>query len=127
MRRALARPRATTSQAGRFMRNEGENNHYYDAEMSGVSLFGIAVTLAFAAAIAALAWLDAQPLQVVGWILFPIELLLNAVFFPGVHTPLRSNAVALFVALPTFALLCAVYRLSKALFSLINRSRSERP
>lgn len=109
------------------MRNEGENNHYYDAEMSGVSLFGIAVTLAIAAAIAAVAWLDAQPLQVVGWVLFPIEYLLNAVFFPEVQTPLRSNAVALFIALPTFALLYAVYRLSKALLSLVKRSRSERP
>ncbi|MGB5086702.1 MAG: hypothetical protein WBO09_19385 [Methylocystis silviterrae] len=109
------------------MRIEGENNHYYDAEMSGVSLFGIAVALAIAAAIAAVAWLDAQPLQVVGWILFPIEYLLNAVFFPEVQTPLRSNAVALFIALPTFALLYAVYRLSKALFSLVKRSRSERP
>ena len=109
------------------MRNEGENNHYYDAEMSGVSLLGISLTLAVAAAIAAVAWLDAQPLQVVGWILFPIEYLLNAVFFPEVQTPLRSNAVALFIALPTFALLYAVYRLSKALFSLVKRSRSERP
>ncbi len=109
------------------MRNEGENNHYYDAEMSGVSLFGVAVTLVIAAAIAAVAWLDAQPLQAVGWILFPIEYFLNAVFFPEVQTPLRSNAVALFIALPTFALLYAVYRLSKAMFSLIKRFRSERP
>ena len=109
------------------MRNEGENNHYYDAEMSGVSLFGVAVTLVVAAAIAAVAWLDAQPPQVVGWILFPIEFLLNTVFFPEVQTPLRSNAVALFVALPTFALFYAVYRLSKAMFSLFKRFRSERP
>ena len=36
-------------------------------------------------------------MQIVGFVLFPIEYALNAALFPGVTTPLRGNGTALLI------------------------------
>jgi len=54
-------------------------------------------------------WLNGLPVQFVGPVLYPIERLLNAAFFPDAQTPLRPNGSALLVLVPTVALFVAVY------------------
>jgi len=54
-------------------------------------------------------WLNGLPVQLVGPVLYPIERLLNAAFFPDAQTPLRPNGSALLVLLPTVALFSAIY------------------
>ena len=54
-------------------------------------------------------WLNGLPVQFVGPVLYPIERLLNAVFFPDAQTSLRPNGTALLVLLPTVALFAAIY------------------
>ena len=46
-------------------------------------------------------WLNGLPVQIVGPVLYPIERILNAAFFPDAQTPLRPNGSALLVLLPT--------------------------
>ena len=45
-------------------------------------------------------WLNGLPVQIVGPVLYPIERILNAAFFPDAQTPLRPNGSALLVLLP---------------------------
>ena len=54
-------------------------------------------------------WLNGLPVQIVGPVLYPIERLLNAAFFPEAQTPLRPNGSALLVLLPTVGLFAAIY------------------
>ena len=54
-------------------------------------------------------WLNGLPVQFVGPVLYPIERLLNASFFPDAQTPLRPNGSALLVLLPTVGLFAAIY------------------
>jgi hypothetical protein len=61
-------------------------------------------------------WLNSLPVQFVGPILYPIERILNAAFFPDVQTPLRANGSALLVLLPTLALFAAIYSAARAIF-----------
>lgn len=61
-------------------------------------------------------WLNALPVQIVGPILYPVERLLNAVFFPAAQTPLRPNGSALLVLLPTLALFAAIYFAARGMF-----------
>ena len=56
-----------------------------------------------------LVWLDQAKVQIVGYVLFPIEYALNAALFPGVTTPLRGNGTALLILAPTLALLALVF------------------
>jgi hypothetical protein len=66
-------------------------------------------------------WLDGLPVQVVGPILYPVEHLLNAAFFPDAQTPLRPNGSALLVLLPTVALFAAIYFGARAMFRAAQR------
>ena len=59
-------------------------------------------------------WLNGLPVQFVGPVLYPIERLLNAVFFPDAQTSLRPNGTALLVLLPTVALFAAIYFAARA-------------
>lgn len=61
-------------------------------------------------------WLNGLPVQVVGPILYPLERLLNAAFFPDTQTPLRPNGSALLVLLPTVALFTAIHFGASAMF-----------
>lgn len=61
-------------------------------------------------------WLNGLPVQIVGPVLYPLERLLNAVFFPDAQTSLRPNGTALLVLLPTLALFAAVYIAARAVF-----------
>jgi hypothetical protein len=53
-------------------------------------------------------WLNGLPVQIVGPVLYPVERILNAAFFPNAQTPLRPNGSALLVLLPTVALFAAI-------------------
>jgi hypothetical protein len=54
-------------------------------------------------------WLNGLPVQIVGPVLYPVERILNAVFFPNAQTTLRPNGSALLVLLPTVALFAAIF------------------
>ena len=58
--------------------------------------------------------LNGLPVQIVGPVLYPLERLLNAAFFPDAQTPLRPNGSALLVLLPTVALFVAIYFAARA-------------
>ena len=61
-------------------------------------------------------WLNGLSVQFVGPLLYPIERILNAAFFPDAQTPLRPNGSALLVLLPTVALFAAIYFAARAVF-----------
>jgi hypothetical protein len=56
-----------------------------------------------------LVWLDRANVQALGWVLYPIESALNAMFFPGVATPVRGNGTALLILAPTLALIALAF------------------
>ena len=64
----------------------------------------VVLVLALVLAMAPLIFLDEAKVQLLGWVLYPIESALNAVFFPGVATPVRGNGTALLILAPTLAL-----------------------
>ena len=64
-----------------------------------------------------LVWLDQAKVQIVGYVLFPIEYALNAALFPGVTTPLRGNGTALLILAPTLALLALVFAALRLLYA----------
>ena len=66
-------------------------------------------------------WLNGLPVQIVGPVLYPIERILNAAFFPDAQTPLRSNGSALLVLLPTAALFAAIYFSARAMLRTATR------
>ena len=61
-------------------------------------------------------WLNGLPVQLVGPVLYPIERILNAAFFPDAQTPVRPNGSALLVLLPTLALFAAIYFAARGMF-----------
>jgi hypothetical protein len=61
-------------------------------------------------------WLNSLPVQFAGTILYPIERVLNAAFFPEAQTHLRPNGSALLVLLPTAALFAAIYSAARGVF-----------
>lgn len=61
-------------------------------------------------------WLNGLPVQFVGPVLYPIERILNAAFFPETQTPLRPNGSALLVLLPTIALFASIYFAARTMF-----------
>ncbi|RTL81029.1 MAG: hypothetical protein EKK29_18720 [Hyphomicrobiales bacterium] len=66
-------------------------------------------------------WLNSLPVQFVGAILYPIERILNAAFFPEAQTPLRPNGSALLVLLPTVVLFAAIYFAARGMFRAVMR------
>ena len=70
-------------------------------------------------ALVPLVWLDQAHVQLIGWVLYPIERALNAVFFPGVVTPVRGNGTALLVLAPTLALAALAFVLLRLGLALI--------
>jgi 4-amino-4-deoxy-L-arabinose transferase-like glycosyltransferase len=125
-----ARAFATTRdshQAGRFMSNSEPNNHYYEPAVPSLGLIEGTIIVMIVGAMAVVQWLDDQPLQVLGWILFPIEFPLNAVFFPGADTHVRKNGAALLEALPILLLGYVLYRLAKGALSVLRRVLPKRP
>ena len=69
----------------------------------------VVLVLALVLAMAPLISLDEAKVQLLGWVLYPIESALNAVFFPDVATPVRGNGTALLVLAPTLALAALVF------------------
>ena len=61
-------------------------------------------------------WLNGLPVQFVGLVLYPIERLLNAAFFPEAQTPMRANGSALLVLIPTVGLFTAIYFAARTMF-----------
>jgi len=66
-------------------------------------------------------WLNGLPVQFVGPVLYPIERLLNAAFFPEAQTPLRPNGTALLVLLPTVALFAGIFFAARAVLQATMR------
>ena len=108
---APARPRPRENAAMKHL----HDNHYVDIEpfrpqfpfllASGVVVVVIGLTAD---------WLNGLPVQFVGPVLYPIERLLNAAFFPDAQTPLRPNGTALLVLLPTVALFAGIFFAARA-------------
>ncbi|WP_296706036.1 hypothetical protein [Rhodoblastus sp.] len=66
-----------------------------------------------------LVWLDQAKVQIVGYVLFPVEYAMNAALFPGVTTPLRGNGTALLILVPTLALLALAYAALRSLYAFV--------
>ena len=109
------------------MSNNEPNNHYYEPAVPSLGHIEGALIVLIVAAMAVVQWLDEQPLQVFGWFLFPIEFLLNTVFFPGAETRLRKNGAALLEALPILLVSYVLYRLAKGAFSVLRRVLPKHP
>jgi hypothetical protein len=50
-------------------------------------------------------WLDTASLQIVGYVLYPVEYVINAALFPHAVTQLHGNATALLILIPTLAMM----------------------
>jgi hypothetical protein len=50
-------------------------------------------------------WLDIASLQIVGYVLYPLEYVINAALFPHAETQLHGNATALLILIPTLAMM----------------------
>jgi hypothetical protein len=50
-------------------------------------------------------WLDTAAVQIVGYVLYPLEYVVNALFFPHAVTQLHGNATALLILIPTLAMM----------------------
>ena len=50
-------------------------------------------------------WLDTASLQIVGYVLYPLEYVINAALFPHAVTQLHGNATALLILIPTLAMM----------------------
>lgn len=103
------------------MANSDPNNHYYAPAVRSLGLIEGAIIVMIVGAMAVVQWLDELPLQVLGWFLFPIEFLLNAVFFPGAETRVRKNGAALLEALPILLLSYVLLRFAKQAISVLRR------
>ena len=49
--------------------------------------------------------LDTASLQIVGYVLYPLEYVINAALFPHAVTQLHGNATALLILIPTLAMM----------------------
>ena len=49
--------------------------------------------------------LDTASLQIVGYVLYPLEYVINAALFPHAETQLHGNATALLILIPTLAIM----------------------
>jgi hypothetical protein len=50
-------------------------------------------------------WLDTALVQVFGYVLYPLEYVINAALFPHAVTQLHGNATALLILIPTLAMM----------------------
>jgi hypothetical protein len=50
-------------------------------------------------------WLDTASLQIVGYVLYPLEYVINAALFPHAVTQIHGNATALLILIPTLAMM----------------------
>jgi hypothetical protein len=60
-----------------------------------------------------LIWLDGVQPPVFGWLLYPIELILNGLAFPHVMTRVHGNGVALFFLMGVSGFVYVTYRLGR--------------
>lgn len=93
-----------TSFLGIRMRENPDYLYVYVMPVYHNALRVIVVAFTLIATVLVVAWLDTVPVQIIGAILYPIEWLMNAAFFPNAVTPLRGNGTALLVIIPTIAL-----------------------
>jgi len=49
-------------------------------------------------------WLDTSAVQIFGYVLYPLEYVINSVLFPHAVTQLHGNATALLILIPTLAI-----------------------
>jgi hypothetical protein len=85
---------------------EGQN---YPCPSASSTLFPLVVFVWGAVLLgAAVIWLDAMPFQILGYVAYPLEYVINAVFFPNVVTRVHGNVTAFFTLAPAIAmvLLC---------------------
>jgi hypothetical protein len=61
-------------------------------------------------------WLDRVQPPVFGWLLYPIELILNGLAFPHVMTRVRGNGTALFFLMAVGGFVYVTYRLGRFAF-----------
>ena len=94
-------------------------HRHYDPLASTHLIRRVCALLAAALFAVPLVWLDRTNVQVVGFVLYPLEGALNALFFPGVTTPLRGNGTALLVLAPTLALLAVLAFALRTFFAII--------
>ena len=52
-------------------------------------------------------WLDTALVQIVGYVLYRLECVINAALFPHAVTQLHGNATALLILIPTLAMIFA--------------------
>jgi hypothetical protein len=71
-----------------------------------------------------LAWLDSVQPPIVGWLLYPIELVLNAIFFPHASTVVHGNGTAIYILSGFAVVLYIPYRLCRACLAFVMRRRS---
>jgi len=50
-------------------------------------------------------WLDTSAVQVFGYVLYPLEYVINGALFPHAVTQLHGNATALLILIPTLAMM----------------------
>ena len=67
------------------------------------------------------ALIDQMPINVLGPVLFPVEWVLNALFFPQAETHLRSNGSALLVIVPTGIVGAASYYAARTVLRAARR------
>jgi hypothetical protein len=63
-----------------------------------------------------LIWLDGVQPPVFGWLLYPIELVLNGLAFPHVTTRVHGNGAALFFLMSVGGFVYVAYRLARFAF-----------
>ena len=113
-----SRPRPRESEA---MKHAHDGHYVYLEPFRPQFPFLLVVGVVFVVIALAADWLNGLPVQFVGPVLYPIERLLNAAFFPEAQTPLRPNGSALLVLLPTVGLFAAIYFAARAMFRAAQR------
>jgi hypothetical protein len=78
-----------------------------------------------------LIWLDGVQPPVFGWLLYPVELILNTLAFPYVMTRVHGNGAALFFLMVVAGFVYVAYRLGRFAFrvgrALMNYVAGSRP
>ena len=78
-----------------------------------------------------LIWLDGVQPPVFGWLLYPIELILNGLAFPRAVTRVRGNGAALFFLMGVGGFVYVAYRLGRFAFrvgrAFVNYVAGSRP
>ena len=90
----LLAPRVRIVEAENFARASGSSGLY----PAVLSVWGI---VAF---VVVVDWLDTSAVQVFGYVLYPLEYVINSVLFPHAVTQLHGNATALLILIPTLGM-----------------------